>query len=280
MATTSHSIDLYAYESYRLYLSKLFETDEYGRGAKARLARALGCGNSFVSQVLMEKNHLSLEQGIRVCSFLTLSEDERSYFVALIQLERAGTRELSNHFRNQILLLRERNKVIQQRIAVKSSLSTEDQSTYYSSWIYGAVHILTSVPELRSKGALSHHLQVPVSVISEALEFLVSIGAVMRDQGQYCIGKTRIHLGRNSPNLTKHHTNWRMQALQAMEKRNVQDIHYSSVMALAPVDAEKISALLLNTMAGAEDILKHATEKSAYCLGIDFFEVKGMRAEN
>ncbi|MGE0632891.1 MAG: TIGR02147 family protein [Pseudobdellovibrionaceae bacterium] len=268
-------IDLYKYNNYRRYLADLLDTEGFGRGSQAKLAKALGCGSSFISQVLKENHHFSLEQGQNVAAFLGLDGTEQYYFLLLIQLDKAGTRALRNVFAHEVKTLQEKHQVVAERIGVRNRLGKDEQMIYYSSWVYAAIHILVSVPALSNVQALSEHLKLPGPLVSEVVDFLVSTGLIEQDVSALRIGKKRIHLGVDSPMLFKHHTNWRLKALESLESvRNTSNLHYSSVLALSNADAERIKSVLLDALAETEGILRDTSEENAFVLGIDFFNLK------
>lgn len=91
--------DLFAYDDYRAYLAVAIARGRFGeRGPRTQLASAAGCQAAYVSQVLKGESNFSLEQGDAISSFLGHKAEERSYFLDLIQLARAGTQDLRAFF--------------------------------------------------------------------------------------------------------------------------------------------------------------------------------------
>jgi len=197
-----------------------------------QLADYLRCQVAFISQVLSGSPHLSLEHAIQTTHFLEMGVEETEFFMILVHSGRAGSHELKKYYAKQISQIKERRQKISERIEVKSNLDLESQTTYYSSWIYAAAHILLSVAEFQSPNRIAEHLRLPLVLINETIEFLVSVGLAEKKKEKYIIGTARIHLPAASPLISKHHISWRMQAIQSLEGRGPESLHYSLVMSL------------------------------------------------
>ena len=76
-------------------------------------------------------------------------------FLLLVQHARAGTHSLRAHFKRAISTAQEERLNLQKRVGVKQTLSKEDQATYYSLWYYAAVHVMTGIPSLQTKAAIT-----------------------------------------------------------------------------------------------------------------------------
>ncbi len=69
---------------------------------------------------------------------------------------------------------------------------------------------------------------------SEILQFLVRSGLVIEKNGAYLMRTRSTWLGRESPHLVKHHTNWRIRAIEKSESLSEAELMYSrQVFALA-----------------------------------------------
>lgn len=63
----------------------------------------------------------------------------------MVEFARAGTKELKEHFELELKNLREAHLNIKERVGDSQALSDKNQSIYYSSWHYLAVHVLVSL---------------------------------------------------------------------------------------------------------------------------------------
>jgi uncharacterized protein (TIGR02147 family) len=265
---------VFEYRDYKEYLGDRLAVSGQTRGQRSKLAETLGCQTAFVSQVVNGHTHFSLEHAIVINQFLSHTESESHYFMLLVHQGRAGTKTLREYYSRQIEAIHEKRQVVHERIQVKQTISVEDQMIYYSAWYYATVHVMLSIPEFQNKAAIAQHLNLPLSTITKCIEFLTSLGlATDIGKGRYGIGTARIHLGQDSPMLSKHHTNWRMKAITSLDRFNKDDLHYSSVVTLSEKDATTVKSVLLSALEKTELILGPSKEEAVFSLAMDFFRI-------
>lgn len=261
---------VFDFQEYRDYLKHRTE----GRGQRSALAKAINSPVSHISQVLGGLSHMSLEQGEAANKYWEHSEDEGEFFLLLIQANRAGTVDLRKRFERQIKRILERRLVISHRIEVKETISPQDQAQFYSSWHYQALHILATIPNYQTKQAMAKRLNLSIQKVTQVLDFLISIGLVVKSQDRYKASVERIHLGNDSLLISKHHANWRMKALLAFEQENSQEgLHYSSVVSLSLDDVNKIKNLSIEHINQVKKIVRSSPEEELFCFAIDCFKV-------
>ncbi len=164
--------------------------------------------------------------------------------------------------------------LLKNRVGVKSHLSEHDQLVYYSSWIFGAVHALVSVPGFQTAENIARHLGINVRQASDALEFLLNSGLLNKNnKGLLRVGKSQIHIGIDSPSVTKHHINWRLQAIRILEHQEPKNLHYSSVVSVSVKDIEKIRGILIESIRTIKAVIKDSSEEEVRCFNIDLFEI-------
>ena len=265
---------VFEFQHYKPYLR--LKTGPVGtkKGIKSALAEALGCQSTYLSQILHANADLSLEQADRCNAFFGHAKEESAFFLLLVQKDRAGTVSLARHFEEQIDEILRRRLVLTKRLGEKAVLSAESQSVYYSSWVYAAVHIALTVPELRTREALATYFHLPRQKVTEALEFLVSAGLAAPDGAAYRVGESHVRLGNDSHNIVRHHANWRTQALEALDREQLADLHYSGVVSLSRADVTKVKDLLLETVKNAQAIVKDSREEELCVMNLDFFSLK------
>lgn len=267
-------LSVYEYNSYKSYMKKILGTSGESRGARSRLANFLNCQTGYISQVLSKDVHFSLEHSVKLNTFLEHDDEEAHFFMLLIQLERAGSIELKKYYQGQIKdILHERSE-FKSRITEDGILSEKDHMIYYSQWYYSAIHVLVSINGFQTKAKIKERLNLESQTINTVLSFLELNKLVVNKKGIYNIGPSRIHLGKDSPIISKHHTNWRLQALKSLESDSSEvDLHYSSVMTLSKDDALKIKNILLNSVEQVEPILIASKEEDVFSMCIDLFKV-------
>jgi uncharacterized protein (TIGR02147 family) len=265
---------VFEFAEYKAYLKeKIRGLPKGGRGFRSELAHALRCQTAYISQVLNAGAHFSLEQALTVNQFLAHSEEEARYFLLLIQYARAGTRELQNFFFKQMEEARARRSLIRERFKTAKELSTEDKLLYYSEWFYVGIHVLSSIPAYQSPQAIALYLKLPLAKVMQALEMLTHSGLVIQENGRYQVGETRIHLGSDSALISKHHINWRLEAIRALERGDAKDIHYSSIVSVSHDDFQKIKQLFIDVLEKYNKTIAASPEEDAACLTLDWFSL-------
>lgn len=261
------------FDSYLEFLQTALPTHGKNRGIRNRLAETLNCQKAFVSQVLGGKCHFSLEHGLVISKFLQLDKEEQEYFLLLLHKERAGSIELARFYEERLKELKQKKNLISSRIAAQQqSLGEADQLIYYSSWIYAAIHMGVMIPDLKDKVTLSRYFNLPVAKINEVLNFLASRGLVEIVHHQIKTGPTRLHLSSKSPLTSKHHANWRMRAIQALDRsENEENLHYSLVMSASREAMTEIRSVFLDCIKRIEPILSAAKDEEVFVLNLDIF---------
>lgn len=265
---------LFNYSAYKSYLKNLEKTGvPFSRGFRSRLAEALGCQNAYISQILNTDAHFSLEQGLKIAQFLNLKDDEKKYFLLLIEFDRAGTEDLKKYFETDLKLLRQKNLNIAQKLNDSLALSEQDQSVYYSSWIYGALHMLVTIPQFNNFKNISDALNIDSRTLKSALQFLNTKRLIIEKNNRYEPGPAHLHLGNDSSHIGQHHTNWRIAAIQHLPINSKDDVHYSTVSSLSLRDAEKLKAQFVQTIKDYVELIKPSKEETLYNFNLDFYSL-------
>jgi len=271
-------ISVFDFLDYKQYLRRAIElAPRKGRGMKSALASAAGCQGAYFSRVLADQAEFSLEQADAISQHLGHSERETHYFLLCVQLARAGTPRLRDQFRKQLDEIRQKRLILKERFQVKTTLSVEDQATYYSSWLFAATHMGAPVSSLGTKEALASHFGMSLAKVAEVIEFLLSHGMLVFEDGGYRLGNARVHLGSESPLISKHHTNWRIQAIRSLDREDRsqknEDLHYTAIVSLSRADRHKLKTLLLKTIDEFNAVVAPSAEEEVHCLALDFFQV-------
>ncbi len=261
---------IFEYTSYKAFL----KTQARARGRKTALSEAMGIQATYLSHVLHGKAHLSLEQGEALNRFLHHTDDESHYFLLLLQKDKAGTKTLETYFQKQLDELNLKRLDLSKRLGAQNSLSEEDRSRYYISWIYGALHMAVTVPQLRTREKMIEHFNISAERFQQAIEFLLRTGLVQEKGREFHPGTTFMRLGNDSHQIIKHHTNWRNQAIESLDRQTIRDLHYSAVVTRSEKDVLKIKDRLLQSINDNLEIVKASPEEKVYVYALDFFELK------
>ena len=262
---------VFDFHDYKEYLNKMAQL--HPRGFKKNLAEVSGCQTAYISHVLNGAAQFSLEQAEKISTELGHTEDEKEYFLLLLNYTEAGTSSLKKFLKSRLERMKEKRQSIKERVRVSSSLSKEEQAQYYSAWYYAAIHVMLTIPEFQSKEAISNYLKISPQVVSKVFAFLIEVGLVAQNGNKFISGETKIHLEKNSPLISKHHTNWRMYAIRSFDNESENDLHFSSVFTLTEKDADQIRDILLGAIEQSVSVIKDAKEEQTMAMTLDFFKV-------
>ncbi len=265
---------VFEFRSYKTYLAALAGPSTQRRGMKSKMAAAIGCQPTFISQVFHGKAHLSLEQADQLNLFLGHTTDQSDYFLLLVQRERSGTPSLQRHFDNQIETVLEKRMTATHRLELKTKLSQEAQAKYYCSWQYAAIHIALTIPSLRKPEQLSEFFKIPMGKVNLVLDFLVTHGLAVRKLTSFEPGVQMVRLANDSSHILRHHANWRQAAMESLDREGPKDLHYSGVVSLSAKDVAIIKDRLLEQLKENIEIVRRSPEEELYSYNVDFFSMK------
>jgi len=267
--------EVFDYADYKDYLRDYaLRLPARGHGFRSRMAEAAGCRVAFVSQVLNGDLHFNPEQAENLNPLLGHSAEESDFFLLLIQHGRAGTHALRTRIQSQIDRALQKRLVLKDRVDIKAGLDPVAQATYYSSWHFAAIHILVTIEGCRTKDAIADHLRLPMEKVSQVLEFLRASGLVRIEKGQILPGVSRIFLGSDSPMISRHHANWRVRAIESLDRTLDTDIHLSTLLSVAKKDVLKMKEQIIKGIEQTRGIARDSTpEEELYCFNLDFFKV-------
>jgi uncharacterized protein (TIGR02147 family) len=265
-------MNVFSCDDYRSYLRVLLS----GRGAKSRFANAISCNPAYLTNILKENADLSLEQGEAANTYFHHDEEESEYFLLLINFQKAGTEALKNRLRKRLIVLKERALNLKYRLNVQGNeLTLDETATYYSSWIFGAVHAAISVAKINTVKKVSTRLSLPEEKVVKVISFLID--AKIIEEKESGVGwqpsKRKIHLDSTSPFISLHHSNWRNKALDSIGKGSSSDLHYSSVISISNDDFFEIRNKLIEAIKNSKLIISDSKDEDVFSLCIDLFKV-------
>ena len=131
-----------------------------------------------------------------------------------------------------------------------------------------------TIPSLRSRTAIGKALRLAPDVLAPILDFLSSVGLVVKQADRYFPGTTLIHLDKDSPAIFQHHVNWRLQALAMMHADAAKrDLHYSTVVTMSADDARKVRTLFTQAISDASVVIKASPEEQIFGMNFDLFRL-------
>lgn len=269
------NIDLFEYSDYKKYLTDILELrGQSEKGQRTKLAEHISCQSAYLSSILNGNANLSPEQAQSTAAFLNHTATEARFFLNLVLLERAGTKNLKSYYHQELDKIKKERSQLKNRISTGRELSEKQQIRYYSSWYYAAIHILVSIKKFSTIKDIASALNLSPNKVSEVLEFLTEIGVLKKKANHYLQGEVNLFLDKNSPFINKHHTNWRIKAVQSFDSPAESDFHYSGVITCSPKSREKIRELLLKAVESIRaEVRATESEEHLQVYTLDFFSL-------
>ncbi len=207
-----------------------------GRGESKRIAESLAISTTLMSQVLNEERSFTLEQAQRLAMDLGLTPLETDYLLFLVQKERSGSVELRKYWQTKLEELKSRALKLAERVQPNKVLNDQERSVFYSSAIYSAVRLFTSLGAGKTLGEICERFELSRARAAEILNFLEATGLCRVEGERYRLGAQSTHLEQGSPHLLKHQANWRIRAIRQSENLTPKELMYTSVVSLSRAD--------------------------------------------
>lgn len=248
-------------------------TGEGKRGELTRAAEFLNCQRSYLSRVLLEEMHLTTDHAFRLTQYFEYSTDERDYFLALVESERASSSDYRAYWRARADEIKQRQAELG-GVTRRRDLSIDKlQVNYFASWTWSAIHFLVSIPEFQTPSAIAARLGLTPQVTTQMLEALQEQGLVEQSRGRWKYKAGEFHVDRSSPLVVFHHQNWRQRAVLDAQNAGNESLHYTAVQTMSRADADRIRARLMEFIREASQIAGPSTPEDAVALTLDFFRV-------
>lgn len=267
--------NLFEFSSYKSYLRALIEDSEL-RGYVSKLAKAAECQRSYLSKVLQRDSniHLTPDHIFGICEYLQLTEVESDYLKLLLEKERASQLRYRQAIEKRLLNFRNQYLNLKKQLG-KDQIETDERSSgfYYNYWLYSALHIAVSIPELQNLSALSRRFALPTDILVRHLQELEKLGLVQSKNSKWIWQSGDIHLPKDSLAILPHHMNWRNQAIQNLSLRHVDATHYSVVQSLSQADYETLRMHMLDWIKKFQAIASPSAPEELICFNLDLFRV-------
>ncbi len=262
---------VFQFEDYKSALQTCLKDQAWGSVSK--LAQAAGCQRSYLSRVLNQEIHLTLDQAFKLCQYWDLNESEQKYFLAMVEKDRASDPDYKNYLARQMDAIKGEFENLKNRVERPSIESAHTEWMYFSNWLPVALHLASSIPQLQSLEQLSQRFNLHPDLALQVMKNLEGGGFVQylgNNKWKYKTGARHIPL--DSPLLRLHAQNWRLQALQAHSKKDPGEIHYTLVQSMSLKAAKEIKSRLSDVVAEVEKIAGPSKEEEIFSCTLDFFK--------
>lgn len=263
---------VYSFSDYRSFLGEALDLRNKGNGRLARLAAFLKVHPSRLSRILKGPDHATSEQAFLMAQFLGLSLPEKSYFVCLVNLERAATPSYRAHLQQEMEEIRAQNLLASPMLAPDKKLRYCDEQLFFSSYVYQAVWLMSAIPGCGDPRYMAKKLKIDEESIAQIAKFLVAVELCRWDGSILAVGPRSIRLESDSPFLETFLQNWRLRSVEIVSSRKPSDFFHSEAMAVGSGVAERVKELLKETVAQIREMLKEAPADDGKCLNIDWFQ--------
>ena len=268
-------MSLFESRDYRDYLrSWISKQPKAGHGELSRIAVHLRINTAHLSQVMSARREFTPEQALELSRYLGHNELEKEYFMLLVHLARASTPALVQHVEKQLEKIKLDSLSLSKRISHERSLSDEEKTLFYSSWIFSAVHLFTSINDKATLDEIAARFTISKSRAAEILRFLVSSGLVKDSDGGFSMGTQSTYIAEDSPHILKHHSNWRIKALQKSESLKSDELMYSGQFSISADDFRNLREQIAEFLKNANSTVKASNAETLACLNIDWFVIE------
>ncbi len=268
-------MSVFDFDHYRDFIGHWIEKQPRGGyGQFKKIAVYLQIQTSMLSQVMSGDRELSVEAASALCEYLGLNELESDYFLTLVLYEKAGTERLRQQLKKQLSRVRKQGTEIKNRMPKHVELSESAKATFYSHWYYSGIRLSTAIQGLHSMDALASRLGLPLSLVVKVSEFLVENGlCVMKDDGIH-VGPQGTHVASDSPLINRHHSNWRLKAMECFEGLRSDELVFTGPAVISKKDGEKIKAMLLDVIDRWGKVVDQSGSEKLSCLNIDWVDIE------
>lgn len=266
-------MNIYPFKDYRAYIKAQIQAHKEIRGYQGKLADVAKCQKPYFSNVLSGKVNLSAEQAMRLTLFWQLLGTEADYFLELVNLERTDFQPLKARIKNHLSGLRAASENLSKRIPQNLKIDAENSVTYYSSWVWSAIHILAGVTGYHTVPAIAERLHLSPKLVQSYLSKLEEMGLVKCNGEKWATVSGYLHLSKDSSLNSLHHLNWRQRAVIDSQLPSSDGVHFTCVQSHSHSDFLKLKDLLLEYIDKHSAIIAPSENEELTSVCIDFFKV-------
>lgn len=245
-----------------------------GRGELKTMAEKLGVPSPVFSQILSGSRELSEDHAYLLCDYMSFSELQRDYFICLVQISRASHYGYIEHLKKKLIQIKDKSQNLSTRLDFEGSLSEKDQAEFYSSWVYSAIRLFCDIKKGASIDEIAVELRLTKDRAIRIVQFLLKNGLIKIENNLYHMGPARTHVGKDSPFVVKHHTNWRIRAIERSQSLNDGELMFTGPMTISEKDFSQVREKMVNLIQQVSETVKNSPSEKLACFNLDFFEVK------
>lgn len=233
---------------------------------------------SYFSRALKGEAPFSQQQIFRLAEFLELNDRQKDYLLLLWNFRESQGRDEKSFFLNKIQKIQEENQKVSNRIKAKIVSAEERRiqlELYYGEALTALIHMHLTISKFRSQPALlEQHLGISTKKLNAELEKIEGLGLIIRSSGKITQVEDSIHLPEESSLSFVNHINWRIKAIQEIERREPKDgdYHLSVVFSASEETKLKLKQVLRSAVIEAKNLVGEcSTPTQVFHLMMDLF---------
>lgn len=264
---------IFEFQDYRVYIRSYIQSlPKNGRGELSKLAKHLNINTTLLSQILAGTRDFTQDQAFALSLYWGHSELEEEYFSLLIRISRAGTNDFKKHLQKKLATIKQQSLKLSKRIPHQKKLSEQERSIFYSSWIYSAVHIFTSLNEEGvTIDEIGRRFEISNSRAAEIVYFLKNCGIIAEKNQRFSPGIQSTFLEQGSPHLLKHHSSWRIKAIQKSEALSESEMMITGQYSISMKDFLTLREKMTEMVKLLNQTVKDTNPEDIACLNLDWF---------
>jgi uncharacterized protein (TIGR02147 family) len=268
---------LFEYQCYRLFLRDwIYSQPSNGRGIMKAWSEKLSIQSTLMSQILSGKRNPSLETMEHLADLISLSSDEKDYFLNLVLSDLAATKNLKTYFNNKNKIIKDKVDLVKHQVTIEQEISQEAKNEFYSSWMYSGIKSLCSRKDVNTIEDIRNLTKIPIERIKYIVNFLIKHNICKRDEnGNLTVGLMQTYISSESYLARQHRKNWRQRAFECMENDNTDDIFFTGPTIVSKKDKIKIRKKILSFLEDLTIEVKNSKQpnEDVVCLNIDYFTI-------
>lgn len=267
-------MNIYEFTDYVDYIRAQIKANRHIRGYQSQLARAAQLHTSYLSRILSDQVHLTVDQAILLTEYWKMGADAAEFFLLLVNYARAATPNLKKFLQRRMDQLRLEQEDLANKFKDAKLDSQRDLSLYYSAWYYSAIHILLGINNFKTVSAISKRLNLSPELVESCLQSMEQLELVKKQGTSWIALNTNLHLSNRDQWASAHHAQWRVKMANQIPSKGPDELHYTGVHSIALKDFAKIKHVLNQAIEEARSLVAPSPEEEIFCLIVDWAQLR------
>lgn len=258
---------------YTSYIKYLIKKNHEVRGYQSRMAEAIGTHGSYLSRVISGEVQLTMDQAASLSHFWGMDKNEADYWIALVNLARAGTPYLRGILESQLSEIRSKHEELSSRLKQSKHIQSNETGLYYSSWHYSAIHMLLLISRFQTVTAISNRLNISIAMTESGLAALQTLNLTKKNGDRWSVLEKDIHMSNKLLWAPIFHSNWRQRTALQVFNQDSSEVHFSSIHAMSLKDYMEVKEVLLQALDNVRKIANKSKDEDVFFIGVDAFKI-------